>query len=78
MAGDAMNETRARRRHPIRVLPLILWAALPLSACSGPVAPARAPLEGARIGGPFTLIDQNGRTVTDRDFAGKYRIMYFG
>jgi len=78
MAGDAMNETRARRRHPIRFLPLMLWATLPLTACSGPAVPTRAPLEGARIGGPFTLIDQNGRTVTDRDFAGKYRIMYFG
>lgn len=78
MAGDAMNETRAPRRHPIRALSLILWAALPLTACSGPAAPARAPLEGTKIGGPFTLIDQNGRKVTDRDFAGKYRIMYFG
>src|SRR3546814_5108878 len=36
------------------------------------------PLEGARIGGPFTLTDQNGRTVRDSDFAGKYRIVYFG
>ncbi|MGJ3628836.1 SCO family protein [Sphingomonas sp. MMS24-JH45] len=36
------------------------------------------PLAGARIGGPFALTDQNGRAVTDRDFAGKYRIMYFG
>ena len=78
MAAHAMNETRVRRRHPIRVFSLMLWAALPLAACSGPVAPARAPLEGARIGGPFALIDQNGRKVTDRDFAGKYRIMYFG
>jgi len=37
-----------------------------------------APLAGARIGGPFTLTDQNGQVRTDRDFAGKYRIMYFG
>lgn len=78
MAGHAMNETRARRRHPIHALSLMLWAVLPLTACSGPAAPTRAPLEGAKIGGPFALIDQNGRKVTDRDFAGKYRIMYFG
>lgn len=39
---------------------------------------APTPLAGAAIGGPFTLIDQDGRTVTDRDFAGKYRIVYFG
>ena len=51
-----------------------------LSACSSQPAqaPAAPPLAGARIGGPFTLVDQNGRTVTDRDFAGRYRIMYFG
>lgn len=56
-----------------------LFGALALSACTpAPVAPARPPLEGARIGGPFTLTDQNGRSVSDRDFAGKYRIMYFG
>jgi protein SCO1/2 len=56
-----------------------LFGALALAACSpAPVAPGRPPLEGARIGGPFALTDQTGRTVTDRDFAGKYRIMYFG
>jgi protein SCO1/2 len=30
------------------------------------------------MGGPFTLTDQNGRRVRDTDFAGKYRIVYFG
>jgi protein SCO1/2 len=29
-------------------------------------------------GGPFTLIDTNGKTVTDRDLAGKPRAMFFG
>ncbi len=30
------------------------------------------------IGGPFTLVDGAGRTVTDRDFAGRWRLVYFG
>ena len=30
------------------------------------------------MGGPFTLTDQNGHRVSDRDFAGKYRLIYFG
>lgn len=53
-------------------LPLLLL----LSACSAADQPA--PLEGATIGGAFTLVDQDGNAVSDSDFAGKYRIMYFG
>lgn len=32
----------------------------------------------ALIGGPFTLTDHNGRRVTEKDFAGKYTLVYFG
>ena len=48
-----------------------------VSGCSGG-ASEEPPLAGARIGGPFALTDQNGKTVRDGDFAGKYRIVYFG
>ena len=53
-------------------------AALSLAGCSSPPAPSRAPLQGAKLGGPFSLTDQNGHQVTDRTYAGHYRIMYFG
>jgi protein SCO1/2 len=66
-----MNETRFPRFRP-----LLVSLALALGACSGAVE--EPPLEGAAIGGPFTLTNQDGRQVSERDFAGKYRIMYFG
>ncbi len=44
---------------------------------SSPPLPA-GNLAGASLGGPFALVDQNGRTVRDTDFAGRYRLIYFG
>ena len=32
----------------------------------------------ALVGGPFTLINQDGQTVTDKDFSGKYMLIFFG
>lgn len=32
----------------------------------------------ALVGGPFNLTDHNGHTVTDRDFRGRYMLVYFG
>ncbi|HWK32477.1 MAG TPA: SCO family protein [Hyphomicrobium sp.] len=32
----------------------------------------------AAIGGPFTLTDANGKTVTDADFRGRYMLIFFG
>jgi protein SCO1/2 len=53
-------------------------AALLLGGCGAAPPPEQPPLAGARIGGAFALTDQDGRPRTDRDFAGKWRVMYFG
>jgi protein SCO1/2 len=68
-----MNERRA-----LRALAglIALSLALFVAACHRDAPPP--PLEGATMGGPFTLTDQDGRRVSDTDFAGKYRLVYFG
>jgi len=32
----------------------------------------------ADVGGPFVLIDQNGQRRTELDFAGRYKLVFFG
>jgi len=32
----------------------------------------------ALVGGPFTLIDQNGKAVSDADFRGRFMLVFFG
>ena len=32
----------------------------------------------ALVGGPFTLVDQTGKSITDKDFRGKYMLIFFG
>ena len=41
-------------------------------------APPAGNLAGSTIGGHFALVDQDEKPVTDADFKGKYRLMYFG
>lgn len=52
-------------------------ASLVLSACQ-PSAHDVPPLAGTKIGGPFSLVSETGAAVSQKDFDGQYRLMYFG
>jgi len=71
-----MNRRAMTKQHALFAA-LALALSLPLGACNS--APQETPpLAGAQIGGPFTLTDRAGKTVRWHDFAGKWRIVYFG
>ncbi|HOO82834.1 MAG TPA: SCO family protein [Alphaproteobacteria bacterium] len=36
------------------------------------------PVAGLNIGGPFTLSDHTGAAVSEKTYAGKYKLIYFG
>ena len=52
-------------------LAAVLWLVNPRLAAPGAPPPAA-------IGGPFRLLDQNGRTVTDADLTGHPFLVFFG
>lgn len=62
-----------------RILASGLFALALVSCSPDTTSPdTRPPLEGAAVGGPFTLVDKAGKEVKWANFAGQYRIVYFG
>lgn len=75
--------TIARLRLPLLILTGFLIGALAALALF-PAARERLLPSGMQsvgkvmIGGPFTLTDQTGKRVTDKDYRGKFMLIYFG
>ena len=66
-------------RFLLTISAVILLSATTACNPGGNDAAAEAPpLEGARIGGDFTLTNQDGGKVSFSDFDGQYRLIYFG
>jgi protein SCO1/2 len=57
----------------VRRLASIAGADMPAPATGGLQMP-----QGMTLGGSFSLTDQTGRAVTDRDYAGGFSLIYFG
>ena len=77
-----MNQHTMPRKNPITSFTskfVLAAAALALSACdTAPAQQIEPPLAGASIGGDFELTGADGEQVSWDDFAGQYRIVYFG
>lgn len=73
------RHAKTRARPAAKPLTVLAVLALALAACAPESsAPAQPPLAGSSIGGPFELVNSAGETVRWDDFAGDYRVVYFG
>ncbi|MFB0613874.1 SCO family protein [Aurantiacibacter poecillastricola] len=60
---------------------LALASTLALAACDGGASQppvTDAPLYGSALTGDFDLVNSKGEAVTNRDFEGRYQLIYFG
>lgn len=84
--GQRQKEPDRRRgkRFFSFVLPVLALALAGSVANANSPAPAtaRSPISAKdfpiSFGGPFTLVDHKGRERTDKDFRGRYLLVYFG
>ena len=64
------------------LVPLLVFVAglIALSAAAVVmlVPQGREAVRTSSVGGPFTLVNQEGKTVTERDFAGSPHLVFFG
>lgn len=80
-----MNKKRMIRSAIIAVVALVFSAGLaaiqiklaPRMLDQSAPRPAQS-VAGTKIGGPFSLIDQNGQRVNESVLAGHYNLIYFG
>ena len=78
MSGPVMNNITHLVKMILATGLLALMAACNSAPDGSASVDAEPPLAGAKIGGPFTLTNQDGGTTSEAQFKGQYRIIYFG
>lgn len=73
-----MGKTKGMSRKSLRIL--LILAAVAVLAIGSRLMVWNGGHDGssAAIGGPFTLIDGDGNTVTDQTYHGRWLLLYFG
>jgi protein SCO1/2 len=71
-----LSERTRRLAIPLAAF-LLSLVVLGITAVLTLTAPSRS-TGTANVGGPFTLLNQDGRTVTDREFLGRPHLVFFG
>ena len=65
-------------KNPRLFLPTLLIAISLAALGAAAFLMTKDPPKQALVGGPFTLVAQDGRTVTDRDYLGEPVLVFFG
>lgn len=78
MSGFIMNKSQNFFSALLIALIIPLLSACNPSTDSAFEDNAEPPLAGAKIGGSFSLTNQDGGKTSDSDLKGQYRIIYFG
>ncbi len=80
-----MSQPAGRSNRSLLILMVAMMAIVAVSVvvmwrivASGPRDQVTGAGSGIAIGGPFTLTDQTGASVTDKTYDGSYRLIYFG
>ena len=78
MSGPVMNKFKNIAKSVLSAGLLTLMTACNAASDGSTAADSEPPLAGAKIGGDFTLTNQDGGRTSEDQFKGQYRIMYFG
>lgn len=67
-----------RTRRLLPILAFVAGFAVLSIAAALVLVPKAGEVAVSSVGGPFTLVDQDGKRVTERDFAGATHLVFFG